>query len=63
MPESNLERLKEFGEIADSLEEKVMSDSYWEKEEEILKKRIAENKKTNQSILMSSAKFKECFSL
>ncbi len=63
MPKSNLELLKEFGKIADSLEEKVMSDSYWDREEEILKKRIAENKKTNQSILMSSAKFKKCFSL
>jgi len=54
---SKLELLKRFGEIADSLKDKTISDSYWKKEEEILEKIIEGNKKMCQSIQMSRDKY------
>jgi hypothetical protein len=60
---TNLEVLKDFGKIAESLKHKVMPNSYWEKESLLLKKRIEENKKVSDSIKMSDEKYRNCFTV
>jgi hypothetical protein len=57
MEKSNLELLKNFDKVADSLKDKVMPYSYWEKEDEFLKQRIEENRKMSESISMSLEKY------
>jgi len=57
------EKFKKFGELVKALEGNVVPDSHWEKEAEILRNRMNENKRINNAITMSPKKFREPFTI
>ena len=60
---NNLKLLKEFGEIADKLNDKVMLQAYWDRDEEITLANPKANKELREYMTMSEKKFMQCFTI
>jgi len=60
---SNLDILRNIGDVAEELKNKRTSDAYWLEEEKWLSKRIEENEKFKKSITMSYETYKRRFTI